>query len=143
MEQNPILIAFCHWVNAAQEASLLFYFSLNFCDTDFETILGVGVLYIIFSTQELLAVSQAETSYISQVVCELQMENFCVKTLKKKKKSSSLIHPLITLSFHHFLTFSAFLNTAELHSTYRKVLKNNKLSSFVTIFSLLLNYLFR
>lgn len=58
MERNPILIAFCHRVKAAQEPSLLFYFSCFFCDTDFETILGVGVLYIIFSTQELLAVSQ-------------------------------------------------------------------------------------
>lgn len=56
-ERNPIWMAFCHWVNATQEVSLLFLFPRIFRDTDFETILGVSVLYIT-STQQLLAATQ-------------------------------------------------------------------------------------
>lgn len=69
------------------------------------------------------------------------MEKFFVTNLQKKK-SCSLIHTLITLDFHRFLIFSAFLNATELHSNLEKVLKNNKPSHLLTFFSSLPNYWF-
>lgn len=118
------------------ESPLLFYSSWIFWHRVWDNFRSGRVVHRIQHTRA-AGCHSAKTSYISQVVCELQMENFFVA---KFKKWCSLIHLLITLDFNCFHTFSTFLNTVELPSTWR-ILKK-KSSYLLTIFFLIATKLF-